>query len=46
MHRMKNPMHDRDREKAQSIAANIKFNYLTYIKNPYFNKKPLKDPEI
>jgi hypothetical protein len=39
-------MHDGDRERATSLAHNLKYNALTARKNPYFNKKKQKEPSI
>lgn len=39
LYNMKNPMHDADREKANSITANLCYNKRFAENNPYFNKK-------
>jgi len=43
---MNNPVHDNDREKASSIAANIKINKHVLETNPFFQKMKINDKNI
>lgn len=47
MYAMKNPMHDRDREKASSIVLNMVVPEQEEIeRSPYLNKVPETEPVI
>lgn len=46
LYQMMNPMHDADREKATSLAMNIKYNDQVAKESPFFNKKEEEDQEI
>ena len=46
LYKMQNPMHDRDREQASSLALNIKYNKTVARTNPYFNKVSKDDKDL